>query len=250
MIALASATLGMQSAMAADQRAQRQADIIVYGRQDSLLSIADSATEGTVGADQLQQRPILRSGEVLETVPGMIITQHTGGGKANQYFIRGFNLDHGTDFATSLGGMPINMVSQGHGQCYSYMNIVIPELISRVNYQKGVYYAANGDFSSAGAAHLETFTLLLRDIAVVEGGMYGFGRGVGATSFGLGAGNLLVGAEILHSDGHGAAAITSGRRIACSLMLMLRATRRMDLASPCEAITGAGTPATRWRKVP
>lgn len=199
---LAGATLGMQGAMAAEQQTvQRAADITVYGRQDNLIGIAGSATEGTVGADQLEQRPLLRAGEVLETVPGMIITQHAGGGKANQYFMRGFNLDHGTDFYTSLGGMPINLVSHGHGQGYSDMNIVIPELVERVNYQKGVYDAANGDFSSAGAAHLETFTVLPRSLAVVEGGMYGFGRGVGASSVGLGAGDLLVGAELMHADG-------------------------------------------------
>jgi hypothetical protein len=74
----------------------------VQGRADDLVGIAQSATQGTVGAQELEDRPILRSGEVLETVPGLIITQHAGGGKANQYFLRGFNLDHGTDFAVFL----------------------------------------------------------------------------------------------------------------------------------------------------
>ena len=176
-------------------------EITVYGRQDSLLGIANSATHGTVGAAQLEERPTLRSGEVLETVPGVIITQHAGGGKANQYFLRGFNLDHGTDFATSLDDMPINLPSHGHGQGYSDMNIVIPELVERVNYQKGVYDAANGDFSSAGAAHLETFKTLSRDLAIVQGGMYGYGRGVGASSVAVGPGNILLAAEVSHSDG-------------------------------------------------
>jgi hydrogenase/urease accessory protein HupE len=184
-----------------DGNGERMPEIVVYGRQDSLLGLADSATQGTVGADQLARRPMTRSGEVLETVPGVIITQHAGGGKANQYFMRGFNLDHGTDFATSLDDMPLNLRSHGHGQGYSDMNIVIPELIRRVNYEKGVYDAANGDFSSAGAAHLETFKTLPKDLAVFEGGMYGYGRGVGAVSFGAGPGNILVGAEIAHSDG-------------------------------------------------
>jgi len=180
---------------------ERMPEITVYGRQDSLLGLADSATQGTVGAEQLATRPITRAGEVLETVPGVIITQHAGGGKANQYFMRGFNLDHGTDFSTSLDDMPINLRSHGHGQGYSDMNIVIPELIERVNYEKGVYYAENGDFSSAGAAHMETFRTLPKNLAVFEGGMYGYGRGVGAASFGAGAGNILVGAEIEHSEG-------------------------------------------------
>lgn len=189
------------TASSAEGTKERVPEIIVYGRQDSLLRTADSATQGTVGADQLAQRPITRSGEVLETVPGVIITQHAGGGKANQYFMRGFNLDHGTDFLTTLDDMPINLRSHGHGQGYSDMNIVIPELVERVNYEKGTYYAENGDFSSAGAAHLETFKTLPNNLAVFEGGMYGFGRGVGAASFSAGPGNVLIGAEVEHSDG-------------------------------------------------
>ena len=90
----------------------------------------------------------MRPGEILETVPGLIITQHAGGGKANQYFMRGFNLDHGTDFATFLDGVPLNMPSHGHGQGYADMNFVIPELVERVNYQKGPYYAQTGDFGT------------------------------------------------------------------------------------------------------
>ncbi len=179
----------------------RLAPIIVEGRGDSLIGVAESANQGTVGAVQLAERPILRSGEILETVPGVIITQHAGGGKANQYFLRGFNLDHGTDFYTSLDGMPVNLPSHGHGQGYTDMNIVIPELVQRVNYQKGVYYAENGDFSSAGAAHLETFKVLPESIAIAEAGMYGYGRGVFASSPKVGEGWLLYAGEILHHDG-------------------------------------------------
>jgi len=189
------------AALAQDSGTARLPEIIVYGRQDSLVGSANSATQGTVGAAQLAQRPTSRSGEVLETVPGVIITQHAGGGKANQYFLRGFNIDHGTDFATHLDDMPINLPSHGHGQGYSDMNIVIPELVERLNYQKGVYYAENGDFSSAGAVHLETFKVMPRNMAVIEGGMYGYGRGVGAASFEAGAGNILLGLEVSHSDG-------------------------------------------------
>ena len=95
---------------------------------------------------------MLRSAEMLELIPGMAVTQHSGSGKANQYFIRGFNLDHGTDFATSIEGMPINMRSHGHGQGYTDLNFIIPEAISTINYQKGSYSATQGDFSSAGSA--------------------------------------------------------------------------------------------------
>lgn len=175
--------------------------VVVEGRADSLIGVAASATEGTVGARQLEARPTARTGEVLETVPGVIITQHAGGGKANQYFLRGFNLDHGTDFATLLDGMPVNLPTHGHGQGYTDMNIVIPELVQRVNYQKGVYYAENGDFASAGAAHLETFKVLPQSLAQVEGGMYGFMRGVFAASPQVGSGHLLYGLEAYHYDG-------------------------------------------------
>lgn len=181
--------------------ATRLNEIVVEGRADSLLGIADSATQGTVGAAQLTERPTLRPGEVLETVPGVIITQHAGGGKANQYFLRGFNLDHGTDFATFLDGMPLNLPTHGHGQGYSDMNIVIPELVQRVNYQKGVYYAENGDFSSAGAAHLEFFKVLPQSIATIEGGMYNYGRVMYAASPKAGDGHLLYAGEFMHNDG-------------------------------------------------
>ena len=179
----------------------RLPEVLVQGREDTLIGVAGSATQGTVGAAQIEQRPIQRAGEILETVPGVILTQHAGGGKANQYFLRGFNLDHGTDFATSLDGMPINLPTHGHGQGYSDLNFVIPELVQRVNYQKGVYYAENGDFSSAGAAHLESFKLLPQGLALIEGGMYGFARGVFAASPKLGEGNLLYGFEAYHYDG-------------------------------------------------
>jgi len=126
----------------------------VQGRADSLIGIAESATQGTVGAQEIQARPILRSGEVLETIPGVIITQHAGGGKANQYFLRGFNLDHGTDFAISLDGMPLNLPSHAHGEGYADMNSVIPELVERVDFQKGPYYANAGNYGSAGSANV------------------------------------------------------------------------------------------------
>jgi hypothetical protein len=175
--------------------------VVVTGRQDSLIGIASSATQGTVGAAEIAQRPILRAGEILETVPGVIITQHAGGGKANQYFLRGFNLDHGTDFAIYLDDMPLNLPSHAHGEGYSDMNTVIPELVERVNYDKGPYYADVGDFGSAGAAHLEFFKTLPQNFITVEGGMYGFERGVFGLSQKVDSGNLLLGGEGYHDDG-------------------------------------------------
>src|SRR5208337_2551703 len=157
--------------------------------------------QGTTGAAQLADRPILRSGEVMETVPGMIITQHAGGGKANQYFLRGFNLDHGTDYALFLDNMPLNLPSHAHGEGYADMNTVIPELVQRIDYEKGPYYADVGNYGSAGSAHLVFYKTLPQNFVTVEAGMYGYERGVFGASQKLGAGNLLYGGEVYHDNG-------------------------------------------------
>jgi hypothetical protein len=176
-------------------------EVVVEGRQDSLIGIASSAAQGTVGAAELADRPSLRVGEILETVPGMIITQHAGGGKANQYFLRGFNLDHGTDFAIYLDDMPLNLPSHAHGEGYSDMNVVIPELVQRLDYEKGPYYADVGNYDSAGAAHLVFYQTLPQNFLTVEGGMFGYERGVFGLSQKVGPGNFLVGGEASHDDG-------------------------------------------------
>jgi hypothetical protein len=173
----------------------------VQGREDDLVGIAESGTQGTVGATEIQDRPILRTGEVLETVPGLIITQHAGGGKANQYFLRGFNLDHGTDFAIFIDDMPLNLPSHAHGEGYSDMNTVIPEFVWRVNYEKGPYYADVGNYGSAGSAHLEFLKTLPQNFFKVEGGDNGYGRAVFGGSKKLGSGSLLYGGEAYHDDG-------------------------------------------------
>jgi hypothetical protein len=173
----------------------------VQGREDDLIGIAESGTQGTVGATEIQDRPILRSGEVLETVPGLIITQHAGGGKANQYYLRGFNLDHGTDFAIFIDDTPLNLPSHAHGEGYSDMNIVIPEFVKRVNFEKGPYYADVGNYGSAGSAHVEYFTTLPQNFFKVEGGTYGYGRAVFGASKKLGSGSLLYGGEEYYDNG-------------------------------------------------
>jgi len=175
--------------------------ISVQGREDDLIGIAESGTQGTVGAMEIQDRPILRSGEVLETVPGLIITQHAGGGKANQYYLRGFNLDHGTDFAIFIDDMPLNLPSHAHGEGYSDMNTVIPEFVKRVNFEKGPYYADIGNYGSAGAAHVEYFKTLPRSFVKIEGGTYGYGRSVFGASQKLGSGSLLYGGEAYYDNG-------------------------------------------------
>jgi carboxypeptidase family protein/TonB-dependent receptor-like protein len=177
------------------------ATVEVQGRADDLVGIAESATQGTVGATEIQDRPILRSGEVLEAVPGVIITQHAGGGKANQYFLRGFNLDHGTDIAIFIDDMPLNLPSHAHGEGYSDMNTVIPEFVKGVNYEKGPYYADVGNYSSAASAHLEFFKTLPENFVQVEGGKFGYGRTVFGVSQNLGKGSLLYGGEAYHDNG-------------------------------------------------
>lgn len=176
-------------------------EVVVRGRADSLVGITESASQGTVGFEQLRRRPLLRTGEILEAVPGVIITQHSGGGKANQYFLRGFNLDHGTDFATDVDGVPVNLPSHGHGQGYTDLGFVIPELVERIDYRKGPYYADTGDFSSAGRASLALFDRLDHALAKVEGGRFGHVRGVAATSADVGPGHLLVGFDASRADG-------------------------------------------------
>jgi len=179
----------------------RLPEVVVHGREDSLVGVADSGSQGTVGGDQLEERPLSRPGEVLETVPGLILTQHSGTGKANQFFLRGFNLDHGTDFATSIDGVPVNLPTHGHGQGWTDLNFLIPELVERVSYRKGVYYADVGDFSSAGAANIEYVRSLEQRLALVEGGSFGYWRGVLAASSPLASGDLLYAGEVVASDG-------------------------------------------------
>ena len=173
----------------------------VKERADDLVGIATSATEGVTGQADLENRPILRPGELLETVPGLIITQHSGSGKANQYFLRGFNLDHGTDFRVTVADIPINMPSHGHGQGYADLNFLIPELVDTVRFRKGPYYADEGDFSAAGAARIEYVRALPRTIADVTGGDFGYGRALYAGSRAASGGDLLYAGEFSSGDG-------------------------------------------------
>jgi len=166
-----------------------------------LAGRAQSASEGTVREDELANRPLLRPGELLEVVPGLIVTQHSGDGKANQYFLRGFNLDHGTDFATSVDGVPVNMPTHAHGQGYSDLNFLIPELVERVDYKKGVYDAAEGDFSAAGSAAIRYRRNLDAPLVTLSGGADGYRRGLAAASAALAGGDLLIAGEAGRTDG-------------------------------------------------
>ena len=154
-----------------------------------------SASEKRVSGAEINARPLSRPAEALEVVPGLIVTQHSGDGKANQYFLRGVNLDHGTDLAISIDGMPVNMRTHGHGQGYADLNFLIPELIGSVNIRKGPYFADEGDFSSAGAVHIGLLDSVARTMAQITAGSFGYRRGFGVTSTRLGEGTLLVAGE-------------------------------------------------------
>jgi len=174
--------------------------ITVEGEVESSNS-TQAATEGTVTVRQLTSRPILRPAEVLESVPGLIVTQHSGDGKANQYFLRGFSLDHGTDFFTTIAGMPTNLPTHAHGQGYNDLNFLIPELISSVTYKKGPYYATEGDFASTGSAHIHYVDTLEEGIASLTVGSFNQKRLLNANSFDVNGGKLLYALEYFHNDG-------------------------------------------------
>ncbi|HVW25203.1 MAG TPA: TonB-dependent receptor [Polyangiaceae bacterium] len=176
-------------------------EVVVRSRAEDLLGVAHSASQGNIGAPDLEDLPVLRRGEILETVPGMIVTQHSGDGKANQYFLRGFNLDHGTDFAFSVDGVPVNLPSHAHGQGYSDLNFMIPELIDHIDYRKGPFFPEVGDFSGAGAANIHLVNTLPEGIAKVQLGQFNYARALLAGSSELGAGSLLYAFEYNHYDG-------------------------------------------------
>lgn len=157
-------------------------EVEVRGPRDAAIGSADSASEGAVERESYQTRPKLRPGDIVEAVPGVVATQHSGDGKANQYFLRGFNLDHGTDFAVSVDGMPVNMPTHGHGQGFADLNFLIPELVSGVRYRKGPYFADGGDFSLAGSATLDYFGALDAPFAELSFGANNFRRLLAAGS--------------------------------------------------------------------
>ncbi|WP_281078373.1 TonB-dependent receptor plug domain-containing protein, partial [Variovorax paradoxus] len=156
--------------------------IEVSGPRDAAIGTADSASEGAVEKASFQARPKLRPGDIVEAVPGVVATQHSGDGKANQYFLRGFNLDHGTDFAITVDGMPVNMPSHGHGQGFADLNFLIPDLVSGVRYRKGPYFADGGDFALAGTASLDYVSALDAPFAEVTLGANNFRRLLAAGS--------------------------------------------------------------------
>ena len=162
---------------------------------------ADAPSGGFIDAARIQARPMLRPADVLEWVPGLVVTQHSGDGKANQYFLRGFNLDHGTDFLTTVDGVPVNLPSHAHGHGYTDLNFMIPELVRGIAWRKGPYWASEGDFSSAGAAEISWMDRVDNAFGQVTLGGQGYRRLVAAASPRVADGHLLLGVEGLSNDG-------------------------------------------------
>ncbi len=176
-------------------------EVIVFGRGIALLGTADAASEGSVGGADLLVKPMLRTADLLEAVPGMVAVQHSGSGKANQYFLRGFNLDHGTDFTTYVDGVPWNFRSHGHGQGYLDINGLLPEIVDRLDYRKGTYRADVGDFAMAASSFITTIDRLDEPFVALESGHRGWGRLAAGGTAELGDGTLTALGEFKTYDG-------------------------------------------------
>lgn len=177
--------------------------IVVQRHYDTSIGSSDAASQGSVNGALLQDIPLLRPGEALEAVPGLVVTQHSGDGKANQYFLRGYNLDHGTDLSTVVDGVPVNMPTNAHGQGYSDLNFLVPELVDHIDYRKGTYFAEKGDFSAAGAVDVAYRRSLDHDFAELTTGSFGYQRMLmaGSTTIADGGPTLLGALELQHTDG-------------------------------------------------
>ena len=164
--------------------------VTVRSRQagTSLLSMLDLAV-----------RPVQNSQELLRRVPGLFIGQHAGGGKAEQIFLRGFDIDHGTDVNISVDGLPVNMVSHAHGQGYADLHFLIPESVEKLTFGKGPYAADQGNFATAGYVNFRTKDQLDDNLLSVEGGQFGYGR-------------LVTGLNLINEDRHSAYLLTEFTR--------------------------------------
>jgi outer membrane receptor protein involved in Fe transport len=175
-------------------------EITVTAQRLELLGSATTASEGVVADDELQLAPSYRPGQLLETVPGLIATLHSGEGKANQYLLRGYNLDHGTDLATFVDGMPVNQPTHAHGQGYTDLNFLIPEIADAISFTKGPYYADVGDFGAVGSVRIGYRSTVPDEISACVGTL-GYQRLFAAGSAAAGPGQLLAAAELQHYDG-------------------------------------------------
>lgn len=198
-VAILSAAVASQHGLA--QNAPAIEEIVIFGRNTDLVGEATSASVGYIGGSDLLIRPLVKTSELLESMPGMVAVQHSGSGKANQYFLRGFNLDHGTDYTVQLDGVRLNMRTHGHGQGYLDVNGIIPETVDGIDFRKGPYYADLGDFSMAGASFIHTIDEVERPFISAEVGENGWRRYVGGMSQQLNDGTLSLIGEFKNYDG-------------------------------------------------
>ena len=148
---------------------QASTDIVVTASRLDLLGKADTASEGSITRKEIELRPTFRAAQLFESIPGLVVTVHSGEGKAQQYLIRGFNLDHGTDFANFINDMPVNRPSNTHGQGYSDLNFVMPQIVQKIDYTKGPYHAAVGDFGSVASSHTSLADEISNQVTLTAG---------------------------------------------------------------------------------
>lgn len=184
-----------------DQPRDLEGVVVTFGRAEQRIGQAVAASEGALAGADLTLRPLLRTAEILESVPGMIVTQHSGSGKANQYFLRGFNLDHGTDFGVEIDRVPMNFRTHGHGQGYLDINGLIPEVVSRIDYRKGPYRGDAGDFNLVGGARMTTRDDFEAAFVAAEAGAHDYRRLVAGGSFEALGGEVLLAGQAKTYDG-------------------------------------------------
>jgi TonB family protein len=183
----------------AEQHGTDQSTLVIAERA---VPPANAASDSNTSHAELMLRPRFKTENVLEAVPGLFSVQHAGGGKAQQYFLRGFDADHGTDIAFSIDGAPINMVSHGHGQGFSDLHFIIPETIESLDATKGPYSVRAGDFATAGSVNFRMADHAAESTAKVEVGPWGHTRLVALESPDLGKDwRMLVAAEVFHDNG-------------------------------------------------
>lgn len=190
-----------QTAPVGGKPAQDQRTIIVTASRSELLGKADTASQGSISQQEVALRPIYRAAQLFESIPGLVVTTHSGEGKAPYYLIRGYALDHGTDFANFIDDMPVNRGTNAHGQGYSDLGFLIPQTVAGIDYTKGPYYVSVGDFGSVASAHTRLLNEAPAQVAVTLG-TDGYQEVQGMATLRLGSGKRLLGAfQVSHYDG-------------------------------------------------
>jgi outer membrane cobalamin receptor len=188
-------------ARSSDDDSKDVEEVMVTASRQNLLGTATTASQGVVTEQELALRPAYRVGQLLESVPGLVVTAHSGEGKANQYLTRGFNLDHGTDIAQFVDDMPINRPTNTHGQGYTDLNFLMPELSQGLDYTKGPYHASVGDFGSVASTHLRLANEIPNQVSLASGTLGIYNAFAGGTTHLTDTDRLLGGVYYGHLDG-------------------------------------------------